>query len=450
MFNLNSPTIQAMLSDIPQGVGNLPVYYGNTPTVETITPQQPMYAPQDINIPQPQAQPMYQQQPMYGYQPQQPVYNQQMPYPSPKEMLMNSQLAGNYYQPTTFAQPRNIVGGYNPGFQQAFAGYSNPYMGYGYSGFGCAGYSMYPKEVNPRDQNSLDTYRMAMENGFTYEEQIENDVSVYKACSRLVSKSLNRSYDEMQRCLSTFDPYDPTKKPEHPEDKARYERRLKEHVVVQIVKTEVIDKGENGDEEKIKETVLGTYDSISTRGFNYVQNMYAFFQAQNKMIEFEIAKINRHNWLFDHAIEREYDKCDIVDFFNTGACHIASDELMRRQSKMESDIKQLYNRDKLIADIRNGGKKSRANAKALERLNIDNEGFIQGGHGILPNGMRVSPGVDPEVASSFKYNPATGEFRIEAPGFIKNRLDAARANFLSSINNGKTQPSMMNNGGGGN
>ena len=117
---------------------------------------------------------------------------------------------------------------------------------------------------------------------------------------------------------------------------------------------------------------------------------------------------------------------------------------------MESDIKQLYNRDKLIADIRNGGKKSRANAKALERLSVDDEGFIQGGHGVLPNGMRVSPGVDPEVASSFKYNPMTGEYRIEAPGFIKNRLDAARANFLSSINNGKAQPSVMNNGGGGN
>lgn len=46
MLNMNSPTVQAMLNNTPQGFGNMPVYFGNTPTViETVqqaAPQQPV------------------------------------------------------------------------------------------------------------------------------------------------------------------------------------------------------------------------------------------------------------------------------------------------------------------------------------------------------------------------------------------------------------------------
>ena len=29
MLNINSPTVQAMMNNVPQGVGNMPIYYGN-------------------------------------------------------------------------------------------------------------------------------------------------------------------------------------------------------------------------------------------------------------------------------------------------------------------------------------------------------------------------------------------------------------------------------------
>ena len=35
MLNANSPTVQALLNSTPPGTGNMPVYFGNTPTMTT-------------------------------------------------------------------------------------------------------------------------------------------------------------------------------------------------------------------------------------------------------------------------------------------------------------------------------------------------------------------------------------------------------------------------------
>ena len=141
-INLNSPTVQAMLNNTPYGVGNLPVYFGSAPTITG-------------TVESAQNQP-----------------TQQMPFPSPKEMLTNGGQS-MIYNPTTFAPQPNIVGGYNPSFNAAFSGYSNPYMGIGsYGGFPSYGYS--PFQYAPMDDDARDRLMRAEINGLTYDEQLKD------------------------------------------------------------------------------------------------------------------------------------------------------------------------------------------------------------------------------------------------------------------------------------
>ena len=118
MLNINSPTVQSMLRNTPQGFGNIPIYSGNGPTITTETIAVPSQEQQNIN-----------------------GTNQfQTPFPSPKEMLMNGG-QNTIYNPTSFvpqgtmySQPQygyntgGYVGGYNPNISSAFNGYYNPYM----------------------------------------------------------------------------------------------------------------------------------------------------------------------------------------------------------------------------------------------------------------------------------------------------------------------------------
>lgn len=442
MFNLNSPTIQQMLKDIPQGVGNMPVYYGNTPTVEDVTtqyqqPQQQMVYQQQPVMQQPT---YYYQQPdmMYGQQYQQGYYQQPVmqqtyqgvqpqactPYPSPKEMLMQSSPNPNPYMPTTFSQPRNIVGGYNSGYQQAFGNYYNPYMGQGYSGFGYGSFIGYPRELNIHDQNSMDTYKIAMMNGLSYKEQIENEIKIFKTCSRIVSRALGRSEEEAKRCEATFDPYNPYEPPkEDPDVIARRERKAKQHIVVKITKYTEDDNGE------MKEVASKTLDSkVTCPKYDYNRNVEGIYIGSKNYEVMRANMIARNNYLYDHAIEREYDHYGIIDFFNKAAGHIAGDLLMRKQNEMEKNLSALFDRDRLINKIRNG-RRSKESIKAEDDL------VIRGANGIMPDGRPVSPGHDPSIAESFTYNPRTGQWNIEAPGFIKDRLDKARSTFIDSLMN---------------
>ena len=168
MLNMNSPTVQAMLNNLPQGVGNMPVYYGNTPTVTSEISTQPT-----------------------------------IPYPSPKEMLIQSG-QNNIYSPTSFA-PRNIVGGYNPGYQTAFDGYSNPYMGYGaYGGY----------QFSPMDDDARLRLEAAWFNGLTYDEQLRSESNLYKKISRIVSRNVGRDEETANDCEKAFDIYNKYPNPE--------------------------------------------------------------------------------------------------------------------------------------------------------------------------------------------------------------------------------------------
>lgn len=371
MLNLNSPTVQAMLGNTPQGYGNMPVYFGNTPTVT---------------------------------QTMQPTNGVQTPFPSPKEMIAQGGQQ-MIYNPTPFA-PRNIVGGYNPGYNAGFAGYSNPYMGYGtYGGYGNYGYGYI---APPPDQDSRERLELAMMNGLTYEEQLQEESNLYKTISRIVSKNVGRTEEEADRCAAAFDIY--CKYPKQEEISRREIKPM--HIRLKI-----------GD-EVVAEMNPGT---TTIREQDYVRNASFVEQMKYRQDWNETEKVKRNNQLYERAPERMFDNTSMLDFFNSGAGVLMADSLNRTLYQQSiSRTSQVYDRDNFRQRLlKNNGLRSRDQMKAVERF--------AGRYGVMPDGRPVSPGHDPAVATSFSYNPKTGQYDVTAPNFIRDRLERARESFIRSI-----------------
>lgn len=363
MLNMNSPTVQAMMNNLPQGVGNMPAYFGNTPTV-TI-----------------------QQTPM------------NTPYPSPKEMLMQAGQQ-NIYQPTSFA-PRNIVGGYNPGFEAAFNGYVNPYMGYGYSGYGYNNYY-------PMDEDTRRTLEMATFNGLDYNEQVQMECDLYKKISRTVSKNLGRSEEDTKRCESAFNPYN--KYPQQQNDQKTPIKPI--HIQIKIGDRVVAD---------MPSREVNIYNFNFLRNSEVVDNM----RSRDAYMRSELAK--RAQTLYSNASERKMDDLDILDFFNNGANSLIVEDLIalaNYQNMIRSS--QLYDKEKFGQRLLiNNGFKPKSQRNAIDR-------FV-GRYGVMPDGRPVTPGHDPSIAESFSYDPGTGQYTIKPPNFISNSLEQARYSFIKSL-----------------
>jgi hypothetical protein len=140
-----------------------------------------------------------------------------------------------------------------------------------------------------------------------------------------------------------------------------------------------------------------------------------------------VQRVIRHNQLFDSALERQFDKTDMLTFFNTGAGLLMADNLNKQLYLQNiSNTSQVYDRDGFKKRLlENNGLRSRSEMKAIDR-------FV-GRYGVMPDGRPVSPGHDPSVASSFSYDPRTGQYSVTAPNFISNRLEQARQSFIRSI-----------------
>ena len=372
MLNVNSPTVQAMLSNTPQGMGNIPVYYGNTPSIE----QQTMQVPST-------------------------------PFPSPKEMLIQGGQSA-VYNPTYFA-PRNIVGAYNPGFETAFQNYYNPYMGYGYNMYNpyYGGYGYYQM---PLDQETRDTLEVATANGLTYEEQINSESKLLKTISRIVSKNVGRTEEETKRCEEAFDVYNKNKQAEQRE----------EYKPIKILKTKLV----RGDE-----VIAYCTPEVSIRreGENYSRNGSIAEQMSQRQSAIEAQMVNIRNQMYDRAPERMFDNMNLLDFFNNGAGVLMADTLNRiLYSQSIGRTSQVYDRNNFRKRLlENNGYKTRDELSAVERF--------AGRYGVMPDGRPVSPGHDPAVASSFSYDPKTGQYSVTAPNFISDRLERARQSFIRSI-----------------
>lgn len=371
MLNVNSPTVQAMLGNIPQGYGNMPVYFGNTPTIEPAVVQPPVSSPA----------------------------NNQIPFPSPKEMLMQGGQQTIYNQ-TGFA-PRNIVGAYNPGYQAAFTGYSNPYMGaYAYPGFN--NYFQVPM-----DQDAQDRLEAATLNGISYDEQLKEESNLYKNISRIVSKSIGRSEEKTKECAAAFDIYC-----KYPQEETIEKRKIKPlHVQLKI-----------GD--KVISDIKTEATTISQ---SYYRNTIFVEQMKYRQHLNEMQRIARCNQLYERAPERMFDNVNLLEFFNDCAGVLMADTLSRElYNQSIKRTSQAYNKDEFRKRLlENNGLKTREQTNALDR-------FV-GRYGFMPDGRPVSPAHDPAVASSFSYDPKTGQYNVTAPNFIRDRLERARESFIRSI-----------------
>lgn len=364
MLNINSPTVQAMMQNVPQGVGNMPVYYGNTPVLSS---------EQQLST----------------------------PYPSPKEMLMQSGQQ-NVYTPTSFA-PRNIVGAYNPGYQTAFNGYVNPYMGYGYSGYGW-------NTMIPMDEDTRLTLAMAEANDLEYEEQIRMESEMYKRISRTVSKNLDRSEEETKHFERYFDVYE--KRPQQPTPEQYYARRPIKHMHIAI---------------KVGDDIVADIPSTDAVVGYANPRIFDEIKARDSQMKAQIRYY--YDYLHNNASERRMDNDDLLDFLNNDAGSLIMeniDYMVRMQAYTNTGL--VYDKEKFKRLLNNNGIKTRAQRNAVDRL--------IGRYGIMPDGRPVSPGHDPAVASSFSYNPNTGQYSITAPQFISDRLDKARQSFINSIDQG--------------
>ena len=372
MYNVNSPTLQAMLQNTPQGMGNMPVYNGNAPTI-TATQQQ---------------------------------FNS--PYPSPKDMVIQSGQQA-IYAPVGFGytQPQNIVGGYNPNTPQSvFSGYSNPYMGYGsYGGYGYMQPQMYMTE------EMRNVYQVSAMIGISYQEQMENRIAINQRISATVSKIIGRTEEEAKHYSDYYDPRTRNKAPEQPKIKQEPIKLMK--IRIKNNDTVVYESPDN-DQNVESLNLIKTNAIVSRIEYESIQERLRYIWLRKRM--------------YDLAPERVADDMDIADYFTKGLAmvdkrHTIEDLKMQRITNSAN----VYNRDKFREKLlTSNGFKPKSAKTAIERY--------AGRYGVMPNGRPVTPGLDPSVAQSFSYNINTGQYEVKPPNFISNRLEMARQAFIQTLN----------------
>lgn len=373
MYNMNSPTLQAMLQNTPQGVGNMPMYSGSTPTITT--------SQQQINT----------------------------PYPSPKDMVIQSGQQA-IYAPVGFGNPypQNIVGGYNPNFQHpAFNGYSNPYMGYGTYG---GGY-YYPQQYVTEEMRI--TAEVAEMNGLTYNEQIQLQIKMNQRLSAFVNKSLGTSEEEIEERRDSWDPNIIRSKIQQKNEVIVKKRESKPmHVLIKCNDEVVADIAP--DDTDSKDRVLLNSETIT--------------RAEQIEMNEKIRRKQIYQQMYNSAPERLADNMDIGELFTGGLSYVMSvKEMQNIRMQRLINSANVYNREKFKERLfNNNNMKTRKQKNAIDRY--------VGRYGVMPNGRPVTPGLDPSVAQSFSYNTSTGQYEVKPPKFISNMLETARQSFIATLN----------------
>ena len=154
----------------------------------------------------------------------------------------------------------------------------------------------------------------------------------------------------------------------------------------------------------------------------YIDN---FIQSANNYL---YMRENRYITLYNSALERQFDNMDLYEFLNNGAGVIVADYVQRMTYiKASKLIGKCYDGQKFrINLLKNNGVRDKTRLRVIERFT--------GRYGVMPDGRPVSPGHDPEIASSFSYNVKTGEYEVTAPGFVRDRYSKARQAFFDSLN----------------
>ena len=395
MYNMNSPTLQAMLQNVPQGMGNMPSYNGSAPTITTQTQQftTPYPSPKEMLI-QSGQQNIYQPVGFGVPQPMMPGYN-----PTPQPMMPG------YYNHTT--QP--MMPGYNPP-PSPLAGYSNPYMGYGTYG----GYSNYTpvQYMNPQAQV---IYNAAISNGRTYEEQVKTEINVCQRVSRIVSKLLGRDEEETNRRAEFYDPRTRFKSVKQ-EDGTTGPITLPNETENMIVSVYCGDK-------KVYES---NPQRVRARCNNLIESPSVAMRILSNA-EYRINYIRYYRRrMYELAPERVADGMTLAEFFTGGLAMIAAGHL-EEELKMQrlTNVGRVYDSAKFRNRVlMNNG--ITPNAAAIARYT--------GRYGYMPNGRPVTPGLDPSIAQSFSYDEKTKTYLVSPPNFIRNKLEEARDRFVQTLN----------------
>ena len=171
----------------------------------------------------------------------------------------------------------------------------------------------------------------------------------------------------------------------------------------------------------------------------------------SNFIQYQEYLRQRDIYLYENATERQGDNMDMFDFLKNVAPKIV------REMKDQDFNKNKIN---MILDIYNSQAYRNLIYKTTgKKINPPN--IIQGRNGVLPNGMLVSPGVDPRVAEGFVRDANTGQITLTVPDFIKNRvddspfresilqkeMDARKAAFMKSLHDNVIREEILNRGG---
>lgn len=447
-FNLNSPIVQKMMADgtLPQSVvksagavygrpmeytteiidknGNNvvenSVQYGAVQNFNPYTPPQQIYS-------SPTSQFMYgvgnqrsanpvaytdNSNPFLRYvQPQQqqifaPAGN--MPFMSPREMVINQSVQQQQvYYPTPFA-PRNIVGANNYGYNQAFNGYSNPFIGQQYT----SNYQAPPIPFEMMSDDMKATYQTALERGVSYNEQVYNNSAIYKMMSRIVNKSLGKSEEEIEEISHKYDVKTITFNNNN--NQSQYKKKSRFDVKFRIV----VKCGD----DIVSETAIEESNVNNELNKTIAENI----ETNHKIATSNRIRINEN--LYNHALERNFDKVDnLFTFFNECAGKIVARDLMDQlQYQKRTNSSKLYKSSEFKKNLLlNNGNRPKEERKAVDRF--------YGRYGYLPGGIPVSPQHDPSISECFSYDENTGQVCITAPKFIQDRVELAKQSFIQSV-----------------
>ena len=421
MFNLNSPIIQQMMNDINPNNGT---GYINPGLYASQQPVQAFPDPMQMSMMQQQAR-LQQNTQSYGTGNMvNPLLMQgySNPYFSPSGQVPNFSVAVNSYMPNYL----NMQYGNNYQDIRAYDPTLDPYYGY-----------------DPTDEHSRSVMENAIYSGVTYMDQLQTDIEIFQKGLNIFFKNTNNTGPDIQekvkkhfsiqeKKINTTNPF--------MMDLSRSSSKIDcSKMVVLIMK---------GEEVVSKQTkyIPDEYDLAKCEYMAANEN-----NVYRNYLQFKEYVKQRDSYLYYSATERLGDGMDMFDFLKNVAPKIV------REMKDEDFKKSKIN---MIMDI--------YNSEAYRNLIYKNTGkkinppnIIQGRNGILPNGMMVSPGVDPRVAEGFIKDATTGRITLTVPDFIKNRvddspfregilqreMDARKAAFMRSLHDNVIREEILNRGG---
>ena len=417
-----------MMNDINpnNGTGQISpgMYMGATPTVAPQMPVQAYPDPMQMSMMQ-QQQRLQQNNTGYyrtGVNMVNPLFMQgySNPYFSPSGAVPNFSVAVNSYMPNYM----NLqYGTQYP--ERAYDPTNDPFYGY-----------------DPSDEYSRSIMQNAIDAGITYMDQLQTDNEIFQKGLDIFFRNTNNHSNEAKEKIKQYYTVQEKKiKPTNPfmmdYSKPTSSVDCSQMVVVIMKGEEIVSKIDNKPDEYTlaRCEYMAANEDIIYKGF----------------IQYREYLKQRDAYLYYNSTERQGDGMDMYDFFKNVAPKIV------REMKNQDFNKYKVN---MISEVYN----SKAYRDLIHKMTgrkINPPNVIQGRNGILPNGMMVSPGIDPRVAEGFVRDANTGKITLTVPDFIKNRvddspfkegilqreMDARKAAFMKSLHENTVREEILSRSG---